>query len=255
MKPIEKHLGGAFSFVVGYFCHDLLLGAERNREGARCEQNMIDSPHTSRNTRTFDFRDALDPCPDFAGSFCLSNKFVTLFKTGYVRIARQPLNRRRANRATLTVTNHRIQQRTNSDSNAFAQIETLLRYFVIEHFGFSAPIHGSWTFADRLARSRSLAIAVASTALTKTWQEPVLKLIELAVFLVYFVERFVVQFASATCIDLMRKQPHLFRDKSVERFHERAIFRAAPAMFDISRFECRKFYSAVNERGTWCRRG
>src|SRR5258708_14883043 len=197
MKPIEKHLGGAFSFVVGYFCHDLLLGAERNGEGSWCKENVIESPHTSRNTRNFDFRGALDPRPDFAGSFCVSNKFVALREAGYVRIARQPLNRCRANRAPLTVANHRIQQRTNSDSNTFAQIETLLGYFVIEHFGLSAPIHGSRTFADRLARSRSLAIAVASTALTKTWQEPVLKFIELAVFLVYFLERFVFQFPSS----------------------------------------------------------
>src|SRR5207253_2108931 len=101
MKPIEEHLGGAFSFVVGHFCHDLLLGAERNGEGAGCEENMIDSPHASRNARTFDFRVALDPGPDFADSFCVSNKFVAVSKAGYVRIARQPLNDCPANRAAL----------------------------------------------------------------------------------------------------------------------------------------------------------
>src|SRR5258708_10363667 len=127
MKPIEKYFGGSFSLVVGYFCHDLLLGAERNGEGAGCKENVIDSPHASRNTRTFDFRGALDPRPDFAGSFCVGNKFVALSKAGDARIARQPLNSCRANRAALTVTNTRVQDCANSDSNTFAQIETLRR--------------------------------------------------------------------------------------------------------------------------------
>src|SRR5882672_681913 len=255
MKPIEQHVRRAFSFVVGYFCHDLLLGAQRNGQGAGCKENMIDSPHASRNARTFDFRAALDPRPDFAGSFCVSNKFVTLSKAGYVRIVRQPLNSCHANRAPLTVTNTRVQDCPNSNCDTFAQIETVLRHFVSEYFGFSAPSHGSWTFADGLARSRSLAIAVASTALTKTWKEAVLKLIELAVFLVYFVERFVVQFAAATGIDLMREQPDFFRDKSVEGLNQRAVLRSTAAMFHIRWFKCWKFDRAVNERSAWCRRG
>src|ERR1700726_2321528 len=122
----------------------------------------------------------------------MRGKRIALRETSDLRIACQPLDDRATNRAALAIANTRTEDATDTHGDSLAEIETVLRHFVIEYLRLGAPSHRSRTNTDGPSPAWSLTFAVASTALAETGQEAILELVKLLILLLHLVQCFVI---------------------------------------------------------------